>query len=131
MPFLKALLKLVPQNQHLLSYLIEISKDCSGLGHSWVHGYKGLHRMLILAIGSAPLSMLESFSGRLSPCVRKDGFWQPQVYIFMTCYPTGRETICLLYPYVKSIQSSLLVELLRSHASTCTTHIIQEKDDIG
>lgn len=76
-------------------------------------------------LGSAPLCILESFSVRFFPCVRKDGFWQPQVYIFMSRNPKGRETICLPNPYIESIQISIRVNFLGSQASTCTTHVDQ------
>lgn len=72
---------------------------------------------LSLTLAYASLCMLESFSVMFFPCIRKDEFWQPQVYTFMTCNPKGRETICLPYPYIEFIQISTLMKLLGSHVS--------------
>lgn len=73
---------------------------------------------------------MESFSIGFFPCVREDGFWQPQVYIFRTCNPTGKETICLPYPYIKSIQNSILVKSLGSCDSTWITHVDGRQEHI-
>lgn len=84
-------------------------------------------RMLTLSLplGSAPLCMT-AWTSSPSGFLHVSGNMvsgSPKPPFVWLAIQKRRETICLPYPYTISIQIFTLVELLGSHASTCTTHI--------